>query len=117
MTSLRALAAAALFCLLSACASVGDLQRKTPSIEYDSAKGPTVLAGCITQGWSQHKEPIETQLRENGVVVSVRNEAAGGGVVSSAFITETDNGSHLRFAELDISVGMGWMSAAVDACR
>ena len=104
-------------CLVSACSSVHDLEMKPASVEFDSAKTPTQLAACITEKWSEHNPPIETQLRTHGFVVSIRNEATGGGVVSSAVITELGEGSHLRYAELDISVGFGWMAPSVMACK
>jgi len=101
--------------LLAGCATVSGLSTKEPDLVMTSAKSPHDLAACIAASWGHHHGGANTNLLENGFVVSIPNQVAG--TDAEATITSERVGSHVSFSERMPSLSPAWMKASVVQCR
>jgi uncharacterized protein YceK len=101
--------------LVSSCATVSGLSNKKPDVVVASARTPHDLAACIASQWGQHYAGANTNIQQDGYVVSIPNQMAGTDAVAT--ITRTESGSRIAYTERMPSLSPTWMKAAVTVCK
>ncbi len=100
---------------LVSCATSGDLAKKTPVAEFDSARTTKEFSACVSNDWSQKTAYISTLVLADGFQITLLHPTAGAD--ATVLVRESGLGSHIRYSERIESLSPSWMKSAVINCK